>query len=244
MATDRQKKYYRQQRLNADQGAKEGDLNAQKQASKIYGKLGRSVPADERAGSGKPGASEGDQMMNLAGALQGGGMVKDAVFPMAEATADAAQGAVRGIGGRLMQALGRGGEQQAGKQAGRQAIGRGGARVIGKAKVSPAEGPVTGRSAPRAALKPAQKALGPGKAAKPAKAPSKPGKPVSDDARTVNPRAAGTSLRQRGVSPRQIAAKRAAAEKEAAAAKAPAKDTSLKSKILNKVAAKKPRTGS
>lgn len=184
--------------MNAETGAKEGDLNAQKVTAQIYKKLGKKVPTAETLGAGKPGASEGEQMTNVA--LLGGGI------------GDAAK-----LIGGLREAV------PAAVDAGRGLVARatakrtipGGARVVGKAAVKDARGAVRGGT--QKALGPGRPALREAKAAPKAKAPDLD-KTAKGTARKVNPRAAGTHPRAMGTNPRAVAARKAAASSEERAA--------------------------
>ena len=212
----RKKDFYTRQRLNAESGAREGDTNAQKATAKIYSKLGKSVPKSERLGAGKPGASEGEQMLNVASIGAGAGDIIGglrAAVPMAEAGVKAALGrgagqiAKRTIPGAGPRVVGKATVEDVGRTASRRALGPGKPKPLARQLTEQGRSPRgsgLGESGPvkGGAKRGASKAPDLDKTAK--------GAP-----RKVNPRAAGTHPRAMGTNPRAVAARRKAAEEAA-----------------------------
>lgn len=200
-----QQRYYRTQRLIDEKREKVGNAAATREAGTIHQKTGRKLTGAEGDLLLKPGASEGQQMLNTALAAD---------YPIGRVL-----GAVRGAVPLAAEAgnVARGIAQKA--------IGRAGPRVVGKATVED-----VGKSGSRAALKrtssgpggnlAARKALKPGEpraikrtleAPKSArKSPPDLENTAKGTPRKVNPRAAGTHPRAMGTNPRAVAARRAA----------------------------------
>jgi hypothetical protein len=84
----KQAAYYRKQRLDAEAGEKKGNTAATRTAAKIHQKTGRALTGAEGDLTLKPGASEGEQMGNLAMGLGGigdmGGVVARGLSRAAE----------------------------------------------------------------------------------------------------------------------------------------------------------------
>ncbi len=182
-----QQRYYRTQRLIDEKREKVGNAAATREAGTIHQKTGRKLTGAEGDLLLKPGASEGQQMLNTALAAD---------YPIGRVL-----GAVRGAVPLAAEAgnVARGIAQKA--------IGRAGPRVVGKATVED-----VGKTGSRAALKPGRQALGAGKPA--ARSAAKKAPDLENTAkgapRKVNPRAAGTHPRAMGTNPRAVAARRAA----------------------------------
>jgi hypothetical protein len=199
-----QQRYYRTQRVLDEQREKVGNAAATREAGRIHQKTGRKLTGAEGDLLSKPGANENEQMLNVAMALD---------YPIA-------MGRVAGAVPIAEQAASRVGRALATRTA--PAAARTASRVAGKASVEDAGGRAAlGRS--RAALAPGRKAatksvIEPKPRARPKTVEkSEPtvqrktqtlGEKIKSRASTAkgtgSPRAEGRSLRQRGVSPRQL----------------------------------------